>query len=502
MGLLTLKPTLLRYYLLRVLSFSVLILAVRFAFIVTVAGGYCGSDNGGRCFFPKNDALPGGEDVCQRHTSAGESLTRDLFTTKRYRKTVDYYSSVFQDLVDEGFLSSDSKALCVETLTGEDVVALREIGVFDSIGISKNPSPPLLFSGEAYRHPFDNNTFDFEFAGKNHLDGSGRPGDFASEVCRTLKPGGFFVVHTMAKDLYSFNSFLDLFSCCRLVRALEIDGFDSSSIREIVMRKETEFLGRGDGISIGNNCSVPAYKRVIIGNAEPLIEEEPLKPWISLKRSIKSIKYLTSMVDISFKQRYVYVDVGARNYGSSIGNWFLKQYPKQNKTFEIYAIEADNVFHEEYKRKKGVILLPHAAWIRNETLFFEISRDTSNVIGKERRRRGMGRIQPVMPSTSYMQDLDKIQGFDFANWLKNTVTRNDFVVVKMDAEGAEFYLIPKLIKTGAICLIDELFLVCHYNKMQRCCPGVRSSKYEKTYGQCLDLFNSLRKSGVLVHQWW
>ena len=57
-------------------------------------------------------------------------------------------------------------------------------------------------------------------------------------------------------------------------------------------------------------------KQFIIGNAEPLIEEEPLKPWISLKRNIKIIKYLTSMVGISFKHRYVYVDVGARNYGS------------------------------------------------------------------------------------------------------------------------------------------------------------------------------------------
>ncbi|XP_030505814.2 uncharacterized protein LOC115720774 [Cannabis sativa] len=501
MGFLTFKPVLLRYYLLRLLSFSVLILAVRFAFIVTVAGGYCGS---GRCFFPKNDVLPGVEDVCHRDTLAGESLIPDFSTTKRYRKTVDYYSSIFQDLESEGFLSYNFKALCVETQAGEDVVALREIGVFDSVGISKNPSPPLLFSGEAYRQPFDDNTFDFEFVGKNRMDWSGRPGDFASEVCRTLKPGGFFVVHTMAKDLYSFNSFLDLFNCCRLIRARQIDGFDSSSVREIVMRKETAFLGHGEELSIGNNCSVPAYKRHIIGNAEPLIQKESLKPWVSLKRNIKSIKYLTSMVDISFKQRYVYVDVGARNYGSSIGNWFLKHYPKQNKTFEIYAIEADNTFHEDYKRKKGVILLPHAAWIRNETLFFEISRDTSNRIGKQRRRRGggMGRIQPVMPSTSYMQDLDKIQGFDFANWLKNTVTQNDFVVVKMDVEGTEFYLIPKLIETGAICLIDELFLECHYDRLQKCCPGVRSSKYEKTYDQCLDLFISLRKSGVLVHQWW
>ncbi|CAA3018381.1 PREDICTED: uncharacterized protein LOC104426933 [Olea europaea subsp. europaea] len=98
--------------------------------------------------------------------------------------------------------------------------------------------------------------------------------------------------------------------------------------------------------------------------------------------------------------------------------------------------------------------------------------------------------------------LDEIPGFDFAEWLKNTVSERDYVVMKMDVEGTEFNLIPRLIETGAICLIDEIFLECHYNRWQKCCPGERCSKYQKTYGQCLDLFISLRARGVLVHEWW
>ncbi|KAI3497472.1 hypothetical protein L1887_40101 [Cichorium endivia] len=58
------------------------------------------------------------------------------------------------------------------------------------------------------------------------------------------------------------------------------------------------------------------------------------------------------MADISFKTRYIYIDVGARNYGSSIGGWFKKLYPKQNKPFKIFAIESDRQFHQEYKSKK------------------------------------------------------------------------------------------------------------------------------------------------------
>ncbi|CAO2830836.1 unnamed protein product [Amaranthus hypochondriacus] len=99
------------------------------------------------------------------------------------------------------------------------------------------------------------------------------------------------------------------------------------------------------------------------------------------------------MVDISFKPRYVYIDVESRNYGSSIGSWFKRVYPKQNKSFEIYAIEADKEFHGEYKSKKDVTLLPFAAWLRNGTLFFEINREPRKKKGKNR---GMGRIDPVL----------------------------------------------------------------------------------------------------------
>lgn len=483
--------------------FVAFFLIVEFFYVVRIIGRECGS--GGFCFSPENRKIS--SIVVRAHPAAAiGGAPPDLWTSKQWRKTVDYYSSLFQDLISEGYLSPDSKSLCIETSNGEDVFALREIGVVDAIGISKKACPPLVVSGQAYRQPFGSNTFDFEFCKNGGLEQSLRPVNFAAEIGRTLRPGGFVVVHTMAaKDAYSFNSFLELFSCCSLVRSRDIDALDSSVpyIREIVLKKDIEILAPGESSPDANllkKCSVPGHKQEIIKHAEPLIEEEPSKPWITLKRNIRNIRYLSSMVDTSFKQRYVYVDVGARSYGSSIGSWFKKQYPKQNKTFEIYAIEADKGFHGEYRSKKGVTLLPYAAWLRNETLFFEITRDPGKKV--QERGRGMGRIQPVQSSASYTNDINRIQGIDFANWLKSTVSERDFVVMKMDVEGTEFHLIPRLIETGAICLIDEIFLECHYNRWQRCCPGQRTSNFQKTYAQCLDLFSSLRKSGVLVHQWW
>ncbi|KAK4359246.1 hypothetical protein RND71_021475 [Anisodus tanguticus] len=500
----------LRNVLVRLCLFCVVIVGIRFAYVVTLKGETC--DLGDFCFFslPENlNVISGVGQLAESVSSvmsiedAGKSAPAkpnglpDLWANNDFQKSAQFYSSVFQDLIAEGFVGPNSKALGVETPMGADVFALREIGVKDSIGIYKKGSKPLVITGKAVKQPFDDNTFDFVFSGAGMIDKSGKPGEFASEICRTLKPEGFLVVHTGSKDTYSFNSLLHLFNCCTLIKTRDIDGFDTC-MREIVMQKVVGDIYRVEEET--NKCSVPDYKMKLIKKAEPLIKEEPKKPWITLKKNAQSIKYLPSMVDISFKQRYVYVDVGSRSYGSSIVSWFKKQYPKQNKTFEIYAVEADKTFHGQYKEKKGVTLLPYAAWVRNETLSFEINQDPGHK--DVQKGRGMGRIQPVESSGKAASEVDVIQGFDFAEWLKNAVTEKDYVVMKMDVEGTEFDLIPRLIETGAICLIDEVFLECHYNRWQKCCPGERSSKYQNTYGQCLDLLTSLRESGVLVHQWW
>ncbi|XP_078159740.1 methyltransferase [Carex rostrata] len=525
-----LKPRTCRNLFVRILLFGVVALALRFAYVVVVLGG-AGCGSGDFCLFSSPEeslALSGSGATTTARTAAfvrvhdgGVTTTaspslRALWTSREWRRSVEYYSSVFNRLRSDGYLSPSSHSLCVDTPVGYEVLALKEIGVSDAIGVAKKKSLPLVRQGNPFNLPFSEGEFDFVFAGCA-LDRSKRPADLAAEIARVVKPQGFVIIHTTsAQDLYSLTSLQVLFPGHDPIKSRKIKGPDSSiTLREIIIQKiqleldnsnilshqdkDSENLdSSSDGISV-NNCSNQQQKMQLIESAEPLIEEEPLKPWIALKRNAKNIKYLPSLADISFKRRYVYIDVGARSYGSSIGSWFRKQYPKQNHTFEIYAIEADHSFYDEYKSRKGITLLPYAAWVRNETLSFEINRDHDQK-EDEKGGGGMGRIRPVSGSTH--SEVRTIKGFDFANWVKQSFSEKDYVVMKMDVEGTEFDLIPRLFQTGAICLIDELFLECHYNRWQRCCKGVRSPKYKNTYGQCLDLFQSLRQRGVLVHQWW
>ncbi|KNA08766.1 hypothetical protein SOVF_159520 [Spinacia oleracea] len=480
------KPSFVKNIFLRLLIFFIFLFLLRFAYIISFNRDFCNhSYSSNFCFFSKTSSSS-----LQRQSSQITFLPNFRGSTE-----YDFYSKIFQDFIFHGFLSPNSSSF---SLSSSHVIALKDLGINQSFSLSSG-----IIS--ASNLPFSDQFFDFMFFHKFDLPSSIPVLGFVGEIGRTLKPSGVLVIHIETKDFYAFRSVLKLFDFCNFVEARDIPGPSPSipSIRQIILKKSRNSMNKIHRED--NECSVSGYKIQLIKNLEPLIEKEPLKPWSTLKRNLKNVKYLSSMVDISFKPRYAYIDVGARSYGSSIGSWFNERYPKQNKTFEDFAIEADKSFHRELQAKKGVKLLPYAAWVRNETLFFEINREPTKTIEVNKRNRGnrgMGRIQPVQSSINFEGNVDKIRGFDFAEWLKGEFEERDFVVVKMDVEGTEFQLIPRLIETGAICLIDEMFLECHYNRWQKCCPGIRSPKYDKTYDQCLNLLSSLRKRGLLVHQWW
>jgi FkbM family methyltransferase len=428
---------------------------------------------------------------------------RKLWTSKDWRRKVDAFSLVFQTLMNDGILKRGDKALCIAARVGQEVLALQEVGVDDSIGVDLVPSPPLVVEGDMHMLPFQNESYDFEFS--NAFDHALFPAMFAAEVERTLKPGGIAVLHLSirhrtdkysANDLVKLDPILELFRNFQVVHVRDIDVFGLDL--EIVLRKNAQERNGKDAMK--QKCALSRQKEKIIGNAEPLLKEEPLKPWITLKENAKKVKYLPAFTNLSDYQRHFYIDVGSRSYSSSIGSWFMKRYPKQNKDFVVYAIEADKSFAKDYTGRKNVQLLPYAAWVRNESLSFGASIQNRAAEGEI----GMGKIQrrsAVGDESDFSRDFQMVQGFDFSEWLLQTASVDDFVVMKMDIEGTEFDLLPKMLETGAICLVDELFLECHYNRWQKTNPE-RTSKFGKTFDECLSFFQTLRRNGVLVHQWW
>ncbi|KNA05934.1 hypothetical protein SOVF_185720 [Spinacia oleracea] len=168
---------------------------------------------------------------------------RQIWATRDWDRKVEVFSLFFLSLQKAHLLFNHSKALCVGARVGQEVAALKRVGVSDSVGIDLVPYPPLVVHGDFHSQPFDDGRFDFEFS--NVFDHALFPEKFVGEIERTLKPGGVCVLHVLiskradkysANDLFSVKPLIKLFKQSEVVHVKNIDGFGLDT--EVVFRKK------------------------------------------------------------------------------------------------------------------------------------------------------------------------------------------------------------------------------------------------------------------------
>jgi len=96
------------------------------------------------------------------------------------------FGNTCQNILEEGM-----NALCIGARTGQEVVALKNLGI-DAIGIDLVECPPHVVFGDMHDLSYDDNSFDFVFT--NVFDHSLFPEKLISEVERVLKVGGYFLL--------------------------------------------------------------------------------------------------------------------------------------------------------------------------------------------------------------------------------------------------------------------------------------------------------------------
>jgi len=157
-----------------------------------------------------------------------------------WKKKINIFKDLFTNL--DKFINGKTKAICLGSRTGQEVVALKKLGVEDSIGIDLHEFKPYTIVGDIHKIDFPDNTFDLAFS--NIFDHSLFPEKFASETYRVLQEGGIFILHVQIgidQDVYTEviienkNSIIELFKDFKLVQ----DGPISSGI--IAMNYEFVF---------------------------------------------------------------------------------------------------------------------------------------------------------------------------------------------------------------------------------------------------------------------
>ena len=91
---------------------------------------------------------------------------------------------------------------------------------------------------------------------------------------------------------------------------------------------------------------------------------------------------------------------------------------------------------------------------------------------------------------------------DLSHFLLTRIKREDYCVVKMDIEGEEWNVIPRLELTGAIRLIDELMVEFHfYHPMMY--PNLWTrDRFSHTLEQTEAFMRQLRSRDSLIFHYW
>lgn len=178
----------------------------------------------------------------------------------------------------------------------------------------------------------------------------------------------------------------------------------------------------------------------------------------------------------------VFVDIGAYN-GDSIEefrNWSKIAFAGK-RDWIIHAFEPNPTMYALLKEKENGSTFTYrkAAWIEETTLEFAVD-TTETPLGSTL----MESKKSIWDNYNHIE----VDGFDFSEWLKQF--RSDYVVVKMDAEGAEFPILEKMIEDRTIHIPAVIMVEFHPNKV---------IDYTTTYTN--ELIERIRSMDVNLKDW-
>ncbi|CAA2958283.1 Hypothetical predicted protein [Olea europaea subsp. europaea] len=177
-------------------------------------------------------------------------------------------------------------------------------------------------------------------------------------------------------------------------------------------------------------------KKLALEGLEDVYLEPPRRALAKLSFVSRKLKFLPDLMRDSLDNypRRIFISDDT----SSI-DWFYKNYPMMDQSFEIYNMEIEN--------------------------------------------------QDESMSGTVPQDMG------ISEWLTQNMKRDDYVVMKAEAQVVE-----EMMKDKTICLVDELFLECKNQWQDE--DGEEENGRKRAYWQCLTLYGKLRDEGIAVHQWW
>jgi FkbM family methyltransferase len=160
----------------------------------------------------------------------------------------------------------------------------------------------------------------------------------------------------------------------------------------------------------------------------------------------------------------IFIDCGGHR-GQSI-----KKFIKTNKDFECYTFEPNIAFNKSYENLPTKLMNVAAYTYDGEIDLFLGGKDAQ----------GSTVIDGKLKSASIV----RVKCIDLGNWIKTNFDANNYIVLKLNVECAEYAILRHMIDDGSIYYINKLYVEFHYDKY-KC--GTTKEEYMKLTEELLGI---------------
>lgn len=137
----------------------------------------------------------------------------------------------------------------------------------------------------------------------------------------------------------------------------------------------------------------------------------------------------------------------------------IREFKKYYTDYDIYGFECEPRLISNLKKlskEYGFIFIDKAVWISD---------------GKIKLYPGHGNLtQSSSISFDKKKYIDKknpveVKSVDFSKWILENLNKEDYILCKMNIEGAEYEVLEKMIKDNSIDYINKLYISWHWHKL-------------------------------------
>jgi len=159
------------------------------------------------------------------------------------------------------------------------------------------------------------------------------------------------------------------------------------------------------------------------------------------------------------RRRHVFIDCGG-NDGCSIRR-FMSEFDRRG-CFEMVTFEPNQAYRACYSSFPRHRLIEAAVHDRDGLRDFFLDRedgDGSTLFPHKLTREsgGYGTLDAEHPVT--------VKTIDLSNWMLENTQASDYVILKLDVEGAEYDILEKILRDRTVERLNHLFVEWHWNKV-------------------------------------